>query len=198
MRDDIIYKNWLKTAPTGLNAGLTIFKKIKNTNEYILLIGCNYYNGKKQFELLGGRYDLTDKTALHTAVREFIEELFNIKLNIQKIDDLVKKLIINNHIINNLTINSLTSVSYFANFKTLELIYNYVFNNIYEVKTLLNLSKFIAKRNKDYLTCVKSDGLYEIKFITFVYLSKVHTLKMRNFCYKILDYLKKKLKFKFI
>ena len=193
MTDNVSYESWLKTAPTGLNAGLTILKKIKNKNEYILLIGANNHNGKKKFELLGGKCDPTDKTALHTAIREFIEELFNIKLTIFKIDGLVKNLIVNNHIINNLTQLSNTSASYFANFKTLELIYNYVFNNKYEIVTLLDFSDFIVKRNKAFYTCIKSDGLCEIEFITVVYLSNVHMLQMRSFSYNILNLLKKKL-----
>ena len=49
------------------------------------------------------RFEPSDKTALHTGIREFVEELFNLKLDLKSLDTLVENLIINEHLINNLT-----------------------------------------------------------------------------------------------
>jgi len=189
----IIYDKWLKTAPKQLNAGLSIIKKIKGKNDYIILLGGTYRNQIKKYEMLGGRCEPQDKTALHTAVREFIEELFNIKLHIDKIDELVRHLILNSHIAYNLTQISETSVSYFTDFKTLELIYNFVYYGKYNSVHSLNFTKFMQERNSNKLKCEKSDGLCEIDFVSVVYLSKAHLLPLRKYAYYILVKLSKKL-----
>ncbi len=187
------YKNWLKTAPRNLNSGLTIIKKIKNKNDYIILLGGNYTGNFKKYEMLGGRFEPSDKTALHTGIREFVEELFNIKLNLINLDNLVENLIVNEHLINNLTHKTDTSISYFANFKTLELIYNFVYYGKYQIVKPLDFLKFMEKRNFSNNQCIKSDGLCEIDFISVVYLSKAHMLPLRKFSYNGLQILKSKL-----
>ena len=155
-----IYNSWLKSAPTQLNSGLTIIKKIKNKNDYVVLLGGNNYKGIKKFEMFGGKYDDSDKTALQTGIREFIEELFNIKLKTNKIEELVEHLINNNHILHNLTQITKTSASYFANFKTLELIYNYINYDKYYLVEPLDFPNFIIERNKNFEIYEKSNGLY--------------------------------------
>ncbi len=187
------YKNWLKSAPRNLNSGLTIIKKIKNQNDYIILLGGNYIGNQKKYEMLGGRFEPSDKTALHTGIREFVEELFNIKLDINNLDTLVENLVVNEHLINNLTHKSETSISYFANFKTLELIYNFVYYGKYQIIKPLDFSKFMEKRNLFSNQCVKFAGLCEIDFISVVYLSKVHMLPLRKFTFNGLQALKTKL-----
>lgn len=187
------YKKWEISAPKQLNAGLTIIKKIKNKSDYIILLGGNNIGNQKKYEMLGGRFEKSDKTALHTGVREFIEELFNIKLSNNKIDDIVEKLVVNNHIINNLTLYTNTSVSYFASFKTLELIHNYVNYGQYKIVKPLDFAKFMEIRNENNSKCIKSDGLCEIEFISVVYLSKAHLLPLRDFSFNCLKLLKSKL-----
>ena len=187
------YTQWLKTAPKNLNAGLTIIKKIKNKPDYIILLGGNHIGLTKKYEMLGGRYENSDKTALHTGIREFTEELFNIKLSLEKLDKLVENIIVNFHIIEELTNKSDTSVSYYANFKTLELIYNYVYYNQYKIAKPFDFAKFMEKRNGKINTCAKSNGLCEIQFISVVYLSKALELPLRNFSHSQLSILKSKL-----
>lgn len=189
----IDYTQWLKNAPKNLNAGLTIIKKIKNKPDYIILLGGNYIDSIKKYEMLGGRCEHTDKTSLHTGIREFVEELFNIKLDLLKLDKLVENIIINGHIIDDITNKSNTSVSYYANFKTLELIYNYVYYNQYKIVKPLDFSQFMEKRNGQNNNCVQSNGLCEIQFISVVYLSKAHELPLRQFSYNQLSILKSKL-----
>jgi len=184
------YNVWLETAPKQLNSGLTIIKKIKN--DYIILLGGCNINGTKRYEMLGGRFETFDKTALHTGIREFIEELFNIKINLNKLDKLIEQLITNDHIIHLLTIKTTTSISYFANFKTLELIYNFIFYDNYKIINSFNFAKFIQNRNSNTnkINCLQENGLYEIDFISVVYLSKVHLLPLRNFSINFLNKLK--------
>ena len=189
----IDYNEWLKSAPKKLNAGLTIIKKIKNKQDYIILLGGNYISESKKYEMFGGRYEDSDITALHTAIREFTAELFNIKLNLHKLNQLVENIVVNAHLINNLTNKSDTSVSYYANFKTLELIYNYVYYGQYKIVHQLDFAKFMEKRNEQNTKCMKSNGLCEIDFIIVVYLSKAHLLPLRKFCYNQLATLKSKL-----
>jgi len=187
------YKNWLKTAPRNLNSGLTIIKKIKNQNDYIILLGGNYMGNLKKYEMFGGRYEPSDKTALHTGIREFIEELFNIKFDLNNLDKLVENVVVNEHLIDSLTHKSDTSISYFANFRTLELIYNFVYYGKYQIVKPLDFSKFMEKRNLASNECVKSNGLCEIDFISIVYLSKAHILPLRKFSFNGLQILKSKL-----
>ena len=143
--------------------------------------------------MLGGRYESYDKTALHTGIREFVEELFNVKLDTYKVDELVKHLIVNEDIIHDYTMKSPTSASYFASFKTLGLIYNFIYHNKYEIIEPFDLAKFMETRNYSKSKCAKADGLCEIDFISVVYLSKVHLLPLRNFSINFLNKLKDKL-----
>jgi len=184
------YDIWFKTAPKQLNSGLTIIKKIKN--DHIILIGGNNINGTNRYEMLGGRCELYDKSALHTGVREFVEELFNIKLDAHKLDKLVEQLITHDHIMHEITITSATSASYFVSFKTLELIYNFVYHGKYDIVEPLDFPKFIETRNSDSSkeNCIKADGLCEIEFISVVYLSKAHLLPLRESSFNLLNKLK--------
>lgn len=188
------YDIWFKTAPKQLNAGLTIIKKINN--DHIILMGGNNINGTNRYEMLGGTCESFDKTALHTGIREFVEELFNLKLDALKVDKLVEQLIVHDHIMHDMTITSATSVSYFVSFKTLELIYNFVYHGKYDIVEPLDFAKFMETRNSDTnkANCIKSDGLCEIDFISVVYLSKAHLLPLREFSFNLLHKLKNKLK----
>ena len=188
------YDIWFKTAPKQLNSGLTIIKKIKN--DYIIVIGGNNISGTNRYEMLGGRYDYQDKTALHTGIREFIEELFNLKLDANKLDKLVEQLIIHDHIMHEITIISATSASYFASFKTLELIYNFVHHDKYDIIEPLDFAKFCAETrnsNSSKANCLKADGLCEIEFISVVYLSKAHLLPLRESSFNLLNKFKNRL-----
>jgi hypothetical protein len=187
------YDIWFKTAPKQLNSGLTIIKKIKN--DHIILIGGNNINGTNRYEMLGGRCESYDKTALHTGIREFVEELFNIKLDADKVDKLVEQLIVHDHIMHELTIMSTSSASYFASFKTLELIYNFIYYGKYDIIEPLDFVKFMETRNSDSnkANCVKADGLCEVDFISVVYLSKAHLLPLREFSFNLLNKLKNRL-----
>ena len=178
-----IYVEWLKTAPKKLNAGLTIIGKLKNRP--VIIMGSNTTNtGSQKYELLGGQYDSNDKTALHTAIREFTEEFFNKKYSQELINDICKYLIINNKLLD-LTINFKSSISYFINLKTFKLIYNIINPN-----ESFDLNKIIKKRNYSLIDLKKShNGLNEIETIHIIYLDRVLELNMRLFTLSIIKML---------
>jgi hypothetical protein len=186
--DNKLYKNLLKKYPKNLNSGLTIIDKIKN--EYYILIGYNIKNNIKEYSLFGGHYEIDDKTSLHTAIREFLEEFFNIKINNDKIDIIVKELLLNNLIFDyNIKISN-TSISYFGNFNTLNLIYKllYIFHfNVNHSKTKpFNIYKFFKIRNNLEFK-KKSKGLNEIEKINikninyFINNNKINIKKFTKF-----------------
>jgi hypothetical protein len=186
-QDNKIYFDWLKTAPKKFNAGLTIIGKVKNRP--VIIMGSNPTNtGSEKYELLGGQYDSNDKTTLHTAIREFTEEFFNKKYSQELIDDICKHLIIYNKILD-LTIKFKSSISYFINLKTFELICKIINPN-----ELFNLDNIIKKRNQLLIDFKKPhDGLNEIKTIHVVYLDKVLELNMRLFTLTIIKKLLEKI-----
>jgi hypothetical protein len=192
LQDDKIYLDWLKTAPRKFNAGLTIIGKFKDRP--VIIMGSNTtHKGLEKYELLGGQYDDADKTALHTAVREFTEEFFNKKYPQELINNICKNLIIHNKLLD-LTIIFKSSISYFINLKTFEQIYNLINNNVWG-NIPLDLNKIIKKRNKLLINLKKPhNGLNEIETIHVVYLDKVLELNMRLFTLTIINKLKSSLK----
>ena len=154
----------------NINAGLIIIKKM-NT-DYYTLIGSNIINSNKVYQFSGGNYDEYDKTALHTAVRHLIEQIFNIKVSSIVINNIVnnikkKKLLLNEYVyIPNII------MTYFANVTLLDDIYKYLFNK------KLNLYVFFNMRNKqlDYIT---KKNLSKISLANISDLLKTHT-KMKR------------------
>ena len=130
----------------NINAGLIIVKKI-NTDFYTL-IGSNIINSKKIYKYSGGAYMTLDKSALHTAIRHFIEQIFNIKVSISKIDEIVNKVKEKKILLKEYVYIPNIIMTYFGSFKTLNFIYKQLFN----IK--LNLYNFFISRNKniDYVT----------------------------------------------
>jgi len=130
----------------NINAGLVIVKKIND--DYYTLIGSNIIDKKKVYKFSGGSYINLDKTALHTAIRHFIEQIFNIKVSITKIDEIAieiikKKLLLNEYIyVPNII------MTYLGSFKTL----NYIYKKLFNIK--LNIYNFFKLRNKkmEYIT----------------------------------------------
>lgn len=134
----------------NINAGLIILKKI-NT-DYYALIGSNIIDSKKVYKFSGGKYISLDKTALHTAVRQFIEQIFNIKISSTKIDEIVKGIIKNKLLLNEYVYVPNIIMTYFGSFKVL----NYIYKEIYNQK--LNIYNFFSSRNKnmDYISNTSS------------------------------------------
>ena len=149
----------------NINAGLVLFEKINN--EYYGLLG-SYFdkNNDVIYTFPGGGYlDSYDKTALHTAVREFIEEIFNIKVADTKLNEIVS-MIRKEKLLSNIYIHKPDKfITYFGNFNIL----NFIYENIYNHK--INLYNFINFRNKKVNEkIVPKDGLNEF--------NKIHVIKI--------------------
>ena len=69
----------------NINAGLIIIKKI-NKKYYTL-------NNNTINKFPEGKYNIKDKTSLHTAIRNFINKIFNISISTSKINKIVNGII---------------------------------------------------------------------------------------------------------
>jgi len=67
----------------NINAGLIIIKKIDK--KYYTLNN----NNNNIYKFPSGKYNIKDKTSLHTAVRNFINTIFNISISTSKINKIV-------------------------------------------------------------------------------------------------------------
>jgi len=127
----------------------------------IILGKSNVPKRSNSFESFGGRYEKEDATTLHTAVRETIEEFFNLKPTNSKVNEIAeglrkKKLILRQY--------ELHGMSYLINFSGL----NYIFQKLifefeelskYNDKGKFNMSKYIDERE---IHGTPIDGLNEI------------------------------------
>ena len=163
----------------NINAGLVLFENING--EYYSLLG-SYFdkNDNKIYTFPGGGYLKNyDDTALHTAIREFIEEIFNIKVAETKLNEIVK-IIREKKLLSNIYIYKPNKfITYFGNFNILKIIYK----NIYNHK--LNLYNFIKFRNKKvHEKIIPKDGLNEFNKI---YLMKINYLIKKKIKIRIIS-----------
>ena len=114
----------------------------------IILGKSNVPKRSNSFESFGGRYEKEDATTLHTAVRETIEEFFNLKPSNAKVNEIAEgfrrnKLIVRQY--------ELHGMSYLINFAGL----NYIFQKLlsefpewkpYDEKGKFNITKYIEER----------------------------------------------------
>ena len=174
----------------NINAGIVLLKKTSE-NEYYTLIG-SYYNKNniKIYTFPGGTYSkYYDKTALHTAIREFVEEIFNIKISDIKLNEIVKGVKDNNLLLDTYIYKPNRFITFFATFKLL----NFIYKCIYDHK--FNLYKFLSFRNKDIKEkFIAKDGLnefYKIHFIKInILLKNNNSIKIREISKYILQKIK--------
>ena len=69
----------------GQSGGILILDDIDN-NKILVLGKSNVPKRMNQYESFGGKVEKTDITSLHTAIREFVEEFFNIKISTENIN----------------------------------------------------------------------------------------------------------------
>jgi len=133
----------------NVNAGLIILKKMNN--DYYTLIGSNIIDSNKVYKFSGGNYKTSDKTALHTAIRHFIEQIFNYKVSKNKLDDIVKLIKLKKLLLNQYIYIPNIIISYFGSFKLVNFIYKFLFNK------KLNIYNFFLFRNKklNYVSNIK-------------------------------------------
>jgi hypothetical protein len=171
-------------------AGMIICDIINNQS--IILLGkSNLLKRYDEYENFGGKYDKSDLTTLHTALRETIEEFFNILVPTEFINKLAIDFIKQNLIIKRI---KFYGMSYLINLKGL----HYIF---YKLTTITNkLDKYKINDTKTFnyalylqeriIDDIPDKGLNEIRSIHIVslkdILKKKSDLKLRWFTNKII------------
>lgn len=173
----------------GVSGGILIVDIIDNKN--IILLGKpNIKKREHEYESFGGKKEDYDLTSLHTAIREFIEEFFNLKLSTDDINIIAIYIRKQNLIIKQ---QEFYGISYMINFKGLNEIYQKICDiqkdcNLYKYNTNNNfdLNKYINER---IITEIPIDGLNEIKSIHLFDMEdiKKNKIKLRWYTKKIIS-----------
>ena len=104
--------------------GILIVDKIGN-NQVILLGKSNIAKRNGSYESFGGKYEKEDISSLHTAIRELIEEFFNLKINTNYINELAYSIRNTNLILKQYEFNGM---SYLINLEGLNFIFQKLIN----------------------------------------------------------------------
>ncbi len=171
----------------GKAGGILIVDKIDN-NKVILLGKSNIPKRADAYESFGGKYEKTDLSSLHTALRELIEEFFNYKIDTINLNKIALDFRTNNYILKQ---HELHGMSYLINFQGL----NFIFQKIssiysqlqkYSVDNKFDINKYISER---IVTDPAYDGLNEIHKIEVFKIDDVKNKKinLRWFTSKIIS-----------
>jgi hypothetical protein len=179
---DYFYKD-LKDQP----GGILIVDTINNMN--IIVLGkSNVPKRMKEYESFGGKVEKVDISSLHTAVREFIEEFFNIKTNIESINTIAykireKELILKQY--------EFFGMAYLINLNGLNEIFQMLcesYNSLskYNINNKFDLENYINDR---VITESPNKGLNEIKSLHIINLEdiKEKKIKLRWYTNKIIS-----------
>lgn len=173
--------------PKDRCSGIAIFDNIDNN--YIVLMGSKKSIKGRIFEYFGGHNEPEDDSALHTAIRELVEELFNVKISKININELTNNMLQQNDIRHEITlVHPNKNLTYFIGFETLEKIYNYLHFGKYQIIQHFDLIKYLKGRK---INGNPKDGLNEIEKIHIYYLEDVAKLKLRNVSRRITEHLEK-------
>lgn len=169
------------------SGGFIIVDKIKQ-DKVILLGKSNISNRNSSYENFGGKYEKEDISSLHTAVRELIEEFFNLKIPYNNINQIAFNLRKNNLILKQYELNGM---SYLINFEGL----NFIFQQILICNQ--NLIKYNINNNFDYINYINerivtdaaSNGLNEIHKIELFNVKDVkeNKINLRWYSNKIIN-----------
>lgn len=164
----------------GKSGGILI-SDIINGEQIVFLGKSNIPKRHNEFEGFGGRWEVQDLTSLHTALREMIEEFFNIKPSIDFINNLAIKIVNSNYIIKRV---ELYGMSYLINLEGLE----FIFNDIVESQELncQELKQYqTSKKNFDYIKYINERKVNDIPHnglneITSIHICKLSDIKKKN------------------
>jgi len=189
IKQQYINDNFFIKDAKGVSGGILIVDIIDNKN--IILLGKpNIKKREHEYESFGGKKEDYDITSLHTAIREFIEEFFNIKLSTNDINMLAiyirqQNLIVKQH--------DFYGISYMINFNGL----NQIYQKICDIQKDSNLYKYNINNNFDVnkyideriITEIPVDGLNEIKSIHLFNIEdiKMNKIKLRWYTKKIIS-----------
>lgn len=157
-------------------AGGIIISDIINDEQIIFLGKSNIKSRKKQYEGFGGKNEKDDISSLHTAIRELIEEFFNIKVSIEIINNIALLLRQSNLILKQ---QELFGMSYLINLEGLNIVYDKIKDygelNKYCDNNIFNYQKYFSERIVDGNV---NNGLNEIKSIEIFKLDDVKNNKI--------------------
>lgn len=154
-------------------AGGILISDIIDGEQIVFLGQSNIPKRQNEFEGFGGKYEIEDISSLHTALREMIEEFFNIKPNTDFINNLAIQVVNSNIILKRVELNGM---SYLINLIGL----NFIFSHLAQFDS--SLTKYKSDDNKfNYklyvqeriVTDIPVNGMNEIKSISICKLSDV-------------------------
>ncbi len=172
MENEDIFKQDIK----GLAGGILICDFIDG-EKFIFLGKSNIPYKNKFYESFGGRYEKTDISSLHTAIRELVEEFFNLRININDLNNLTYNIKKGNIILSQYQDNGM---SYLIDFYGL----NFIFQQLCLIYS--QLQKYNNDNNFDYIKYIKerivtdksSNGLNEIQYIELFKISDIKNNKI--------------------
>jgi hypothetical protein len=157
--------------------------------EQVLFLGkSNIPKRTNEFEGFGGKWEPEDISSLHTALREMIEEFFNIKTNTEFINKLALDVINANIIIKRI---ELYGMSYLINLSGLDFIFIHLTefdNTIKKYKTVDNKFNYKEYIKERIISDIPANGINEIKSIILCKLSDIknNSYDLRWFTSKII------------
>ena len=148
-------------------------------------------HGKDYYDNFGGGQEKTDLSTLHTGIREFIEEFFNIKIPINFLNSLCE-LIKKNNIIKK-EISMFKGTSYIINFNGLNFIFQELCKindnlKLYNINNNFNIKKYVKER---IIKDKPKNGLNEIEYLHFFNINTIlkKRIKLRFITDKIINLL---------
>ncbi len=154
-------------------AGGILISDIINGDQVVFLGKSNIPKRANEYEGFGGKWEPQDITTLHTALREMIEEFFNLKTSTEFINQLALNIVNTNIIIRRV---ELYGMSYLINLAGLEWIFLKLVNvapGLIKWKTQENKFNYLQYMEERVVTETASDGLNEIQSIHICKLSDV-------------------------
>jgi hypothetical protein len=154
-------------------AGGFLISDIIDGEQVVFLGKSNIPQRSTEYEGFGGKWEPTDISSLHTALREMIEEFFNIKTTTDFINNLAFDIIKSNIIIKRV---ELYGMSYLINLYGLNFIFEYlvlfapILANFKTLDGKFDYEKYIQKR---IVTDTPLDGINEIHSIHICKLSDI-------------------------
>ena len=153
-------------------AGGILISDIIDGEQIVLLGKSNIPNRLNEYEGFGGKYESCDLTSLHTAIREMIEEFFNIKASTEFINNLAESIINSNIIIKRFDLHGM---SYLINLNGLDFIFNklIIFDTSllkYKLDDKFNYKLYFQER---IIYDIPSDGINEIQSLHVIKLSDI-------------------------
>jgi len=186
-----LYQQDIKGQPGGI-----LISDIMDGEQILLLGKSNVRKRKDIFESFGGKVEQTDISSLHTAIRELVEEFFNIKISTEVVNEICSEFRKNTgkspYILKQYVYYG---VSYLINLEGLNKIYQLLI--LYDIDAMMNLIKYNNDGMFDVMKYIEertidgipNDGLNEIKSIHIVKLNDIvdNKIHLRWFTNKIIS-----------